>query len=75
LLEMSEGELNDNSRPYLTTRRWVKEKSLEWGPAHPLWESRVLGNFPQQSENALLSLTWLEQAKLRTEGDGDVVAA
>jgi phage terminase large subunit len=52
----------------------VKEKYSEWGPGHPLWESRVLGNFPQQSEDALLSLSWLEQAKLRADGDGDVVA-
>jgi phage terminase large subunit len=74
LLEMSEKELDQNPKPYLTTRRWVKEKYHEWGPGHPLWESRVLGNFPMQSEDALLSLTWLEQAKLRTEGDGEVCA-
>jgi hypothetical protein len=74
LLQMTEMELNDNRRPYLTTRRWVKEKYLEWGPGHPLWESRVLGNFPMQSEDALVSLTWLEQAKLRTEGEGEVWA-
>ena len=37
----------------------------EWGPGHPLWESRVLGNFPKQSQDALISLTWLEQAKQR----------
>ena len=74
LLKMSEQELDANPRPYLTTRRWVKEKFSEWGPFHPLWESRVLGNFPLQSEDSLLSLTWLEQAKLRTEGDGEVWA-
>jgi hypothetical protein len=65
LLEMSEQELNINPCPYLTSRRWVKEKFLEWGPGHPLWEARVVGNFPLQSDSALLSLTWLEQAKLR----------
>ena len=74
LLEMSDKELDQNPRPYLTTRRWVKEKYLEWGLGHPLWESRVLGNFPLQSEDALLSLSWLEQAKLRTEGDGELWA-
>src|SRR5712691_1585108 len=74
LLEMSDKELDENPRPYLTTRRWVKEKYLEWGLGHPLWESRVLGNFPLQSEDALLSLSWLEQAKLRTEGDGELWA-
>ena len=74
LLRMSDKELDDNPCPYLTTRRWVLEKYREWGPGHPLWDSRVLGNFPLQSEDALISLTWLEQAKLRTEGDGEVCA-
>ena len=74
LLQMPDEMLDQNQLPYLTTRRWLKEKYLEWGHGHPLWESRVLGNFPLQSEDALLSLTWLEQAKLRTEGDGDVWA-
>src|SRR6266850_6112471 len=59
LLALSEDELDQNVRPYLTTRRWVKEKFHEWGLGHPLWESRVLGNFPKQSQDALISLTWL----------------
>jgi ribosomal protein L37AE/L43A len=74
LLKMDDAELGASPYPYLTTRRWVREKYNEWGPGHPLWDARVLGNFPTQSEDALLSLTWLEQAKLRTEGDGDLVA-
>jgi phage terminase large subunit len=69
LLELPEEELDNNPVPYLTTRRWVKEKFHEWGPGHPLWESRVLGNFPTQSEDALLSLAWLEMAKYRDGGD------
>src|SRR5882672_6944657 len=72
---MPESELDDNPLPYLTTRRWVKEKHQEWGPGHPLWESRVLGNFPQQSEDALLSLAWLEAAKNRETADGPMNAA
>lgn len=67
LMAMTEDELDTNSCPYLTTRRWVKEKYIEWGPGHPLWEARVLGEFPQQSEDSLLSLAWLEQAKIRDQ--------
>src|SRR5437016_7154234 len=50
-------------RPYLVTRRWVREKFSEWGPGHPLWEARVLGQFPTQAEDALISLAWLEAAR------------
>jgi hypothetical protein len=64
-LALGEDQLDQNARPYLTTRRWVKEKYREWGPGHPLWESRVLGNFPKQSQDALISLTWLEAAQRR----------
>jgi ribosomal protein L37AE/L43A len=69
LLQLPDEQLNQDACPYLTTRRWVKEKYFEWGPGHPLWEARVLGNFPSQSEDALLSLAWLEAAKYREGGD------
>jgi hypothetical protein len=71
LLELEEDELDRNSHPFLTTRRWVREKYAEWGPGHPLWEARVLGNFPAQSEDALFSLAWLEAAKGRDTGEGE----
>src|SRR5208337_3241586 len=29
----------------------------------PLWQSRVLGTFPEQSEDSLISLKWLEAAR------------
>jgi hypothetical protein len=57
--------LNENPRPYLTTRRWVHEKLHTWGEDSPLWQSRVRGQFPLQSEDALLSLAWLEAAGRR----------
>lgn len=75
LMDLSEEELDVNPRTYLTTRRWVKERWNEWGENHPLWESRVLGQFPTQAEDALISLAWLEAAKKRTTiGEGKVKA-
>lgn len=53
-----------NPTPYLITRGWVYDRLKEWGPTHPLFQSRCLGNFAAQSPDSLLSLTWLEQAKL-----------
>lgn len=50
-------------RQYLVTRRWVYEKLWEWGEDSPLWQSRVLGCFPDQAEDALISLKWLECAR------------
>ena len=50
-------------RPYLVTRRWVYEKLWEWGEDSPLWQSRVLGSFPEQAADSLISLRWLEAAQ------------
>src|SRR5271169_3747518 len=55
-----------SSRPYLVSVPWARERLREWGTASPLWQSRVRGQFPEQSEDALISLAWLEAAKTRT---------
>lgn len=65
LLALPEQELDQNPCPYLTTRGWVKEKYFEWGPGHPLWESRVLGNFPSADPYGLIPLMWVEFARMR----------
>jgi hypothetical protein len=65
LLALPEHELDQNVRPYLVTRRWVKDRYFEWGEDHPLWQSRVRGQFPLQSDDSLLSLAWLEAASKR----------
>lgn len=57
--------LTYDPRPYLTTRRWVHEKLHTWTEQSPLWQSKVRGEFPKQSEDALLSLAWLEAAGTR----------
>jgi phage terminase large subunit len=63
-------ELDDNPRPYLTTRRWVLDRYKEWGSDHQLYQSRVLGQFPTQSSDSLISLAWLERAKLDESAPG-----
>jgi len=56
-------------RPYLVTLRWVYEKLHTWGEKSPQWQARVRGQFPEQSEDALLSLAWLEAAAARAPRD------
>lgn len=58
-------------RPYLTTRRWVWERFREWGEESAQWQARVRGQFPDQAEDALISLRWLEAGKYNdTQPDG-----
>jgi hypothetical protein len=43
----------------------VREKLDTWGTANPRYQARVRGNFPDQAEDALIPLLWLEAAKYR----------
>lgn len=65
VLAMTPEELDTNERDYLPTRHWVKEMYEELGPNSPLYASRVLGAFPAQSEDSLISLAWLDAARIR----------
>jgi len=64
------GPLDDNSIPYLVTRRWVRDSHRIWWhgdePSSPSWVSRVRGEFPSQSTNSLFRLAWLERCKRRS---------
>ena len=65
LLALGDDGLSVAERPYLVDRQWVRDRYHEWGTEHPLWQSRVRGQFPQQADDALLSLAWLEDAAKR----------
>jgi ribosomal protein S27AE len=62
---MSPEELQQNQLQYLISRQWVVDAYNDFGFENQYFQSRVLGEFPSQSEDSLLSLTWLEQAKTR----------
>ncbi len=70
-MEADDPALDYCPRPYLTTRRWVWEKLREWGERSPMWQSRVRGAFPDQAEDALIALAWLERARVPGEGGGE----
>lgn len=40
--------------PGLVTREWVEQRRKIWGPDHPLYRIRVLGEFPQQQFSDLV---------------------
>ena len=63
LLQLPEDQLDYAPFPFLTRRRWVKEMYYKWGPNNPRYRSRVLGEFPNQSQWAVFSLEWIERAR------------
>lgn len=61
--------------PYLVSPRWAYEKIDAWGVDSPMFQARVLGNFPSDSVNTVIPLNYLELAaekehreKLRRKG-------
>lgn len=65
LLDMTPEELAANPHPSITTRQWVLDQYRTLGPRSPLWQSNVLGEFPDQAEDSLFPLAWLEAARNR----------
>ena len=61
--------MDQNPIPYLVTKRWVYEQYLLWfhgdEASSPSWMSRVRAEFPEQAQNALIKLSWLERARTR----------
>ena len=48
--------------PGLATKQWVQQRANLWGPDNPLYQARILGQFPTQTQDALINLTHLETA-------------
>ena len=48
--------------PGLTTHKWVEERREVWGEENPVYLARVLGEFPEQGDDTLISLRDIEAA-------------
>lgn len=54
----------------LVSKRWVEEKGREWGEDSILYQSRILGNFPEESSSKLIPLQWINDAINREKEPG-----
>jgi phage terminase large subunit len=48
--------------PWLVSPRWAFEKIDSWGIDSPMFQARVLGNFPSESVNTIIPLNYIELA-------------
>jgi phage terminase large subunit len=51
--------------PGAASRVWVNDRREEWGVDSPLFLAKVRGLWPEQSEDTLIRLEWIERAKDR----------
>lgn len=64
-----------NPRPYLVTPHWLYNRALKWGVDSPIYKARVLGEFPEQGDDTLIPLVWVEAATARDAMYGNVEEA
>ncbi len=49
--------------PLLTSRTWVEERRRKWGETSPLYVAKVLGQFPDISDDVLIPMSLLTKAQ------------
>jgi len=59
-------DVPDRLRHNLVGPAWVEEKRRKWGETNPLYIAKVLGEFPETSEDGLIPMKWIRQATERT---------
>ncbi|MGB8219521.1 MAG: hypothetical protein WCE46_03970 [Methanoregula sp.] len=59
--------------PFLVTPGWVADRIKQWGKESPLYQSKVLANFPTAGDNSLIPLAWIEAAVERDLPVGEPV--
>jgi hypothetical protein len=52
--------------PLLVSPEWVDERKKRWGVTSPIYTSKVLGEFPDISDDTLIMPKWIEPAQART---------
>jgi len=51
--------------PGLATPAWVEDMARKWGAESNLYRVRVLGEFPESEDDAMIPLAWIEEAVQR----------
>jgi len=55
---------------HLTSREWVEEAKATWGEDTPLYQAKVLAEFPaEDAEAVIVPLAWIEAAREREASD------
>lgn len=49
-------------RKNLISPAWVEEKANDWGEDNPLYIAKVLGLFPEESDDTLIPMSWITDA-------------
>lgn len=61
--------------PLLPSKEWVADAAKRWGVQSPLYQSKVLGRFPENADDTVVPLSWATacQALEQPLGQGDQI--
>ncbi len=69
-------QVSDAVARRLVTRQWVDSARKRWGEESPLYQVRVLGQFPTSADNSVCSLSEIEAAQnQRIDSGGPIVVS
>ncbi len=51
-----------NVIPGLVTWDWVEKQRKAWGEASPMYQARILGEFPTNADDCLIPISWVDSA-------------
>jgi hypothetical protein len=63
-------EVENGTASKLVSPIWAEEKREQWGEDSPMYHVRVLGNFPTESDDQIMSIRAIEEAQKREEAEG-----
>lgn len=63
--------------PGLATREWVDQMTRDWGEGSSVFQSRVAGEFPDETDEILIASKWLDALpeKLKSSGEPRILGA
>jgi len=56
-------EVPEELLPLIVSPEWVEERKVRWGVTSPIYQSKVLGEFPDLSDDTLILPKWIEQLR------------
>lgn len=57
--------------PMLTSPQWVEERKKRWGEGSPIYTSKVLGQFPEVTQDTLITPAMIKKAQVAELNDYD----
>jgi hypothetical protein len=62
-------EIPEDLRPMLTSVEWVEERKKRWGEGSPIYISKVLGEFPEVTNDTLITPAMIKRAQAIEHND------